>query len=62
MDCPRCLDNKVHGLDRKKMRCADTREYSLNVRSRKYVCRLCGHIEHTSEVMRTTLKKDEKKG
>ena len=56
MDRPRCLDRKVPGDKRKKMKCVDTREWDLNVRYRRYLCKVCAYRESTEERMKTTLK------
>ncbi len=59
MDCPRCLDNKVHVTDRKKMKIIDSREKELNVTYRRYKCLVCGFRENTRERMRLTLKENK---
>lgn len=56
MECPRCLDNKVLGTGRKKMKIIDSREKALNVTSRRYECQVCGFRENTKEYMRRSLK------
>jgi len=56
MECPRCLDRKVSANKRKKMKCIDTREWDLNVRYRRYLCKVCAYRESTEEKMKTTLK------
>ncbi len=59
MECPRCLDRKVHAADRKKMKVIDSREKELNVVYRRYKCKVCGFRENTKEHMRLTLKEKQ---